>query len=184
MIMGAELKLSNQVIIMVLLIFSILISSCAPPAPQISADERIEDLGIDKDEYDLLPLCQKIEIFADVAKYHVDFEHMGSAVPGWMLISIRNHSEESIAECISMNGTAILKRLLENPGNSRLDSYAIHALVYEAYELKLLDYPSIDDFVRQTICSGHVQESFLIEPIYYIHQFGYEAFESMGGIVS
>ncbi|HSB00948.1 MAG TPA: hypothetical protein VLE49_09890 [Anaerolineales bacterium] len=152
-------------IVFVVLLFSQIVSCTLSAKP--SVEEALTEMNIDRTTFASMKPCKQIEVYAGVGKDYLDQDHMVVLVPDWMDQIIDNQPPEVIADCISSEGLKQLQNLSQQSNSREEISFAIHALVYRAYNSKLLEYSQTRDFLHQAVCTANVEYPFQLILIHY-----------------
>lgn len=100
----------------------------------------------------------------------LDVDHMVALVPSWMNDVISEQSPQISATCIAEQGNNLLSQWDDDPSQYKRNSFKMHALIYKAIELHLLDYPEIKDLVHRAICETNVYEKGSFDIYFYIRE--------------
>lgn len=89
-------------------------------------------------------------------------------MPEWVDDSIEGNSDDDNAGCISEEGWRQINLLFRIPDKQREISRAIHALIYKANDLDLLDHPNVQEFVLNVVCKSNVADPYPLRFLFYI----------------
>lgn len=93
-------------------------------------------------------------------------------MPQWMNGVIKDNPPNIVADCIYQEGKRQLVLLETNPEQREEISLAIHAIIYKADDLKLLDVPNVHEFISEVVCRSDIKNVFRLQLLFYIHDFG------------
>lgn len=143
----------------------ILLSSCQYPA-KIPVEDTLATMGIRATaDFLELSLCQQVTTMVEAGAHDINIDHALTAVPNWMSQSISGFPKAEIAGCIVEAGDDILEHL-NRLDDQLINSYRIHALVYETRDLGLISEPAIMEFINKAVCSKYLLYSGSIWSVY------------------
>jgi hypothetical protein len=152
-------------------LFLIVIGGCAL-FTRVSSEEELQQLGVDETNFQSLPLCEQIRIYAEVGAHHLDRGHDTALMPVWVNKALTVAPKDQVADCIAVEGENFLQTL-RDPGDEYEDaSYAVHALVYKAVELDVFEYKKVKNFAYEAICGYDVKFPGALVSIYYVWEYG------------
>ena len=157
----------------VVIVLLILPSCMSREGMQKEQDELLRDLGVnDPADFAALSTCEQVKVFAEVGSTRVDIDHMTSIVPTWMDEELAKQPREDLAECIVSQANEAFMEWEQAPTNQRADSsYRIHALLYKANELDLLEYPEVERLFQRAICEDKIRKNGQLIIIDYLYRF-------------
>lgn len=165
------MKTHSFIKILFAVLISIAMASCSSSKPKTQG-EVLQAMNMNQNTFSKFPVCQQIRIYTDFGMNFLDRGHMVALVPSWMDDAINSQPKNDVANCISQEGFYRLS-LLGGGLNSREDvSLAIHTLIYKAEQLKLLNYPQIQDLLNMAICKNDLDYEYEITLIYYLSKNG------------
>ncbi len=142
------------------------LSACTPPKPGQS--ETLSAMGISPHSFAALSVCDQVRLYADFGSHFLDLDHMVALVPAWMNDGIAAHSKDAIAQCIADEGLYRLRLLDGRLASDEDVSLAVEALVFKAFELKLLEYSEMQALVDSAVCKHSLRyASSLVLTAYY-----------------
>jgi hypothetical protein len=137
-----------------------------------SAEDMLEQMKINQTAYLAMSPCRQIEVYAEVGSRFLDMGQMGAVVPDWMDSALANQPLDEIADCISKEGLLQIENMSLEPDSRQDVSLRIHALVYKASELDLLDKPKILELLDISVCKSELDYPYILVRTYYLEQFG------------
>ncbi len=136
-------------------------------------EDVLHELGIDGQvDFSHLSTCAQIEIYTTAGSQFLDRDHFVAILPIWIDEEISKRPAQEVIECISNEGEQLLDSLPDSDQNKAI-SLQIHALVYLAYNDRLLEYKPVNDFVLTAACHPELWYEYNVALIYYA-QNGYD----------
>jgi hypothetical protein len=128
-------------------------------------------MNINQDTFSRMLVCQQIRLYTDFGTHFLDIDHATVLAPSWMNDAINNQPKNDVANCISQEGFYRLSLLAGKLDSKENISLAIHALIYKANELNLLEYPQVQPLLDAAVCKNDLDNEWRLISIYYFAKY-------------
>jgi hypothetical protein len=151
-----------------LIVFMIIVVMLASCNRKTSQDQLLHDLNADTiEQFSSLSTCKQVEVYTIVGSEYLDIDHMVALVPTWMNDVLSRQSPQVIVGCIAEQGQKLLSEWNDDPSQYEKNSFKMHALIYKAIELHLLDKPEIENLVQTLICETSILDKGRLDIFFY-----------------
>jgi hypothetical protein len=145
------------------------LAACAPAKPVQS--ELLRALDVNAAEFSQMPTCEQVRLYTDFGSRYLDIDHSIALTPAWMNDALAAQPRDQVVHCIALEGAYRLRLLAGGLESIDDASLQVHALAYQARELKLLADPGMQSFMEEAVCSNRLRHDPILVLVFYYGKF-------------